>query len=115
MRFERVVDQELEVISFQFGKYDMPRFHVRLMRLRPPPDEFVRTAQIVKSQKQYCHEWGKPYGLPMLLWPNYLADKVVRSVVEKLPQALQFLSSGERGPNISLQPNVKPFVERDAG
>jgi hypothetical protein len=109
--FERVTGDELEIMSFVFGKHGMPRFHLRLARKKlAPPNEFVRTAYLVRSQKRYCDEWGKPYGLPLFLWPDFLAEKAVKSAVGKLDQALRFLESGERGPNISLQPNVKPFV-----
>jgi len=114
LRFERVAGDELDVMSFVFGKYDMPRFHLRLARMKlAPPNDLVRTAFLVKNQKQYTYEWGKPYGLPLLFWPDYCSDKVVKSVVERLDQAQLFLATGERGPNISLKPDVKPFVPVD--
>jgi len=110
LRFERVVGDQIDVVQFSFEKYDQPRFQVWISReFSAPPNDFVRTASLVKRQSQYVYFWGKPWGLPLVLWPNHCSTSTVKSVIEKLEQALLFLDTGERGPNISSTPNVNPL------
>ncbi len=109
IELERVSGDVIDSIDISFGKYDRARFQIGFSRHeRAPPNEFIRSGNLVKNASQYYCFWGKPWWLPKKFWPARSAKRVVEGVVPLLEQVVRFLETGERGPNISRQVSQQP-------
>lgn len=98
-RFEKLNSrEECEWIEFQFEKYGRLRFqvHTGVTNVRPPY-KHKRTGSLVRKRSQYYHYWG------VRLWwffPNWTWAFASRQVKERIPQIIEYLTSGRAGQNI---------------
>jgi hypothetical protein len=106
---ERVLGEEVDVITFNFEKHGKPRVQIHgARRSARAPYQFVRAANLVRSQSQYYCFWGKPWWLPRRLWTASATARVVESARERLGQLLRFLEVGERAGSISKAVTLAP-------
>ena len=99
---ERVVGEQVDVVTFNFDKYRTPRFQLHAQRrVQAPPHEFVRSCNLVARRSQYYHFWGKPWWLPTRFWSDSGSLRTIGQVSPRLEQLVRFLEHGEIGPNIS--------------
>lgn len=104
IELERVRGDTVDSISFNFEKYLTPRFQVHCHKRKiEPPHEFIRSCNLIRSQRQYYKFWGKPWGLPTRFWPNHMTVRTISFVGSALGQLVRFLESGDLGRNISKQ------------
>lgn len=104
IRLERGRSSEIDSVDIIFGKYGDPKFQIAFSRRElSPPHRFIRSGVLVKrSDQRYCF-WGKPQWLPSSLWSHERSRQTVVAVASHLAQVIEFLDSGEQGPNISAE------------
>ena len=101
IRLERWADDAIDCVHINFDKYRDPRLAIWISRRRrTDPMTIVRGACLTKSRRNYYDWWGKPWWLPMRLWPIEGPTKVIDRLSRIVPQLFAFLEYGERGPNI---------------
>jgi hypothetical protein len=106
---ERVQGRIVDSITFNFDKRRSPHFQVQGMtRIVVAPHDFMQSASLVARSSQYHHFWGKHWWLPTLFWRNRCSTRQVDAVAARIDQLLQFLETGQRGPNIGKEVIVKP-------
>lgn len=99
---ERIGDREIDSVTFNLEKYRRPRFQIHFSRRdRNSPNNFIRSANLVRKSSQYYHFWGKPWWFPTKLWPESATRRTLAEVQSQLVQVLHFLDNAERGRNIS--------------
>ena len=97
-----------QYIEFVFEKYRSPRFAVRcgeMQSIEPGIFETPYSTGLVRRPGQTDYWWGKPWWRPNALWSDSDAETLVTKLVPMMSQILDFLDSGQRGPNIA-----EPFV-----
>jgi hypothetical protein len=63
---ERVSEEHIDSVVFNFDKYHRPRFQVHCSRRDlKTPNDIIRSANLVRNSSQYYHFWGKAWWLPM--------------------------------------------------
>jgi hypothetical protein len=106
---ERRTGSEIEEITFNFDKYHRPTFQLHLhRRVFPPPHQWVRSANLVRNNRQYYHFWGKPWWMPTRFWSEHMSERTVDKLAGHFDQMLAFLEHGERGANISRPTGLQP-------
>jgi hypothetical protein len=112
---ERRTSSDIETIIFNFDKYHRAAFQLHLHRRESlPPHQWVRSANLVRSNRQYLHLWGKPWWMPTRFWSERMAERTVDTLLGHLEQVLAFLERGERGPNISRAIEAQPLSDAPA-
>lgn len=107
---ERRTGSEIEEITFNFDKYRSPAFQLHLHRREiRPPHQWVRSAAVVRSNRQYYHFWGKPWWVPTRFWSERMSERTVDKLAGHFDQMLAFLEHGERRANISRPTGFTPL------
>jgi hypothetical protein len=102
IELERWSDSTVDSVTFNFDKYGSPRFQVHLSkRLAEQPHDFVWSSNLVARGSKYLYFWGKPWWVPISLWSHQASLRTIANVECCLGQVLAFISTGERGNNIS--------------
>lgn len=102
MHFQRAANTGFDAITFAFDKYHRPKFQVELTRAQLGLDfEWDQKANLLKRNCHWFHFFGKPFWFPARFWTDRMADRAVDQVRVRLPSALQFLDTGERGQAVS--------------
>lgn len=102
LRLERGQAETIDSVIFNFEKYRTPRVQIHLDRRQAlPPNDFIHSGNLVATASQYFHFWGKPWWLPAMFWSRGGVDRTIRMICRHLEQAMVFLETGTRGPNIS--------------
>jgi len=104
IELERSVNDQIDSLDVSFAKYGEPKFQIGFSRREEnKPYKFIRTGCLVKKSKQYYFFWGKPWWIPMSLWGESNSKKTIDEIMSLLPQIVEFLESGTRGKNISME------------
>lgn len=104
IRLEKVVGDKIDSIYIFFDKYGGAKFQIAFNRKDLNlQNEFVPSSHLVKSSSQYYFWWGKPWWFPMSFWSSSNSKKTIDEIMPLLPQILEFLESGIRGKNISME------------
>jgi hypothetical protein len=102
IELERVREQIIDTVGFNFAKYRTPRLQIHFSRREiAPPHAFIRSGNLVARKSQYYHYWGKPWWLPTRFWSQRASKRAIDRIEALIEQLLRFLDSGEMGPNIS--------------
>ena len=102
IELEKAGPNYIDCIDFRFAKYDLPRFQLGFSRRKiEQPNEFIRSANLVRDSSQHYHFWGKPAWVPTNLWPESNCLKTIEQVSPLIDQVLEFLDRDIRGPNVS--------------
>lgn len=105
INLERAMGDDVAYVTFSFDKYRMPRFQIRVGRVRPKQDPtWVWSANVVKKRSQYFYFWGKPWWLPVGWWSNGMTSRLIERVLAKTPEVLVFLEEGRRSSSLSQSP-----------
>jgi hypothetical protein len=100
-RLERWGPATIDSVHIVFDKYQRPRIAISLARRdRAEPLNIIRGGYLTTSTREYQSWWGKPWALPLSLWPARAPARVVDRLIAIAPQSLAFIDRGERGPNI---------------
>ena len=101
IRLEQWNSATIDSVHIVFDKYRGPRIAISLARRdRAEPLNIIRGGYLTTSPREYQSWWGKPWALPLSLWPARAPARVVDRLIAIAPQSLTFLDRGERGPNI---------------
>lgn len=104
IRLERIVGNVIDSICVGFAKHGTAKFQIRISRRElNSPHEFIRDSCLVKKSNQRYFLWGKPWWHPLIFWGESRSIKTVDEIMPLLPQILEFLESGTRGKNISME------------
>lgn len=104
LRFERLVADKIDSVTFNFEKYRRPGVQVHFARRSAaPPHEFILSGNLVARRWQYFYFWGKPWWYPTRFWPHRSVLRTVDLILGRLQQAIVFMEQGKRGPNISKE------------
>jgi hypothetical protein len=104
IRMERIVNDNIDSIYIFFDKYERAKFQIGFNRKSIKLlNEFVPTRHLVKDPSQYYFWWGKPWWYPLSFWGESNSKKTIDEIMPLLPQILEFLESGNRGKNISME------------
>ena len=105
IELERWADNWVDSFTFNFDKYRTPRLQVHASRHSiKPPQEFLRSANLVARPSQYLHFWGKPWWLPSMLWSPAASSRTVGKIARHQAELLRFLETGERSSAVSRAP-----------
>jgi hypothetical protein len=104
IELERVKDDLIDSINFNFETYRTPRLQVHGARRRRSPSlDFIRSANLVARRRQYYHFWGKPWWLPTRFWADGRSVRTIATIADRIGQLVHFLETGVLGPNVSRQ------------
>ncbi len=104
IELERVINDQIDSLDVSFAKYGEPKFQIGFSRREASkPHKFIRSGCLVKKSKQYYFFWGKPWWFPMSFWSESNSRKTIDEIMSLMPQILEFLESGARGKNISME------------
>jgi len=99
---ERIGEREIDSVTFNLEKYRKPRFQIHFSRReRNSPNNFIRSANLVRKSSQYYYFWGKPWWFPTKLWSESATRRTLAEVKSQLVQVIHFLDNAERGRNVS--------------
>jgi hypothetical protein len=102
IELERWAEAWVDIVTFNFDKYGLPRFQVHLMRRSSEfPHAVVRSGNLVRRPTHYLHFWGKPWWMPGSFWSQARSSRTVAAVRGRLQHALAFLETGVQANCIS--------------